>query len=280
MPRQEIRQLRMVRQCPLLGRLQFRHTTVEHSVNILPGQARGIEQSVDVGVLRVDRPGKSAPRGMIPGMNHIGRGTDAGAAVTAKVDQRQHRSGLRGDAHPNALRDLLQTDLAFATPREPISHYRFDKGSGEVGRRIKDRVAVAARGEPGISVAGSERRCLITAWYDTVVFGKRRLEEERPNPAPRIAGHAHVKVEPKPGAASRTSSIRPAFSNSRGSAAVSSNGHSWVRNAQASSGSPTAAATSAKAATTRPGPRICAAGMFSPRFVDLQARRVPLSTQS
>lgn len=118
------------------------------------------------------------------------------------------------------------------------------------------------------------------AWRDAWGLEKEGLQRSRPNPVPRIGGHAHVKVEPKPGAAPRTSSIRPVFSNSRGSAAVSSNGHSWVRKAQASSGSPTAAATSAKPATTRPGPRICAAGMFSPRFVDLQARRVPLSTQS
>ena len=50
----------------------------------------------------------------------------------------------------------------------------------------------------------------------------------------RIAGSAHENVAPNPGAASTTSSTLPAVSNSRGIAAVSSNGHSWVRNDQAS----------------------------------------------
>ena len=116
--------------------------------------------------------------------------------------------------------------------------------------------------------------------HDPAGAGQGALQECRFNPVPGIVDPTHVNVSPNPGAALSTSPVRPDFSNSRGFATASSNGHSCVRNDQASSGSPMIATTSASPATTTPGPRTCAAGMFNPRLVDLQASSVPLCTQS
>ena len=52
-----------------------------------------------------------------------------------------------------------------------------------------------------------------------------------------IGGSVQVKSAPNPGAASTTSSIRPAINSSRGRGTRPEKGHSWIRNSQANSGS-------------------------------------------
>ena len=106
----------MIHQLSRFSGSELRYPAVEHRIDILAGQARGMEQAVDIGVSRVNRFGKCTPRRVIPGMDHIGRGADPGAPVPAKVQQGQHRSGLRRDTHPDPLRDLLQPDLTFSLP--------------------------------------------------------------------------------------------------------------------------------------------------------------------
>ena len=130
------------------------------------------------------------------------------------------------------------------------------------------------------SASGAQRLRQMASRHDPVAVGQPRLEQYGCDPVARIDIPGHANVAPNPAAAPRTSSMRPDFSKARGVAMVSSNGHSWLRNAQASSGSPMASATSSSPATTFPAPRIWAAGMLSPRFVDLQAMSVFLSTQS
>ena len=136
-----------------------------------------------------------------------------------------------------------------------------------------------ARTEARVRGHGSHGFPRMARRHDPVAVGEPRPEQYGRDPVARVAGD-HAKVVPNPAAAPSTSSMRPAFSNVRGAVTVSSNGHSWLRNAHASSGSPMASTTSARPATTLPAPRICGAGMLSPRLVDLQATSVLLSTQS
>ena len=91
--------------------------------------------------------------------------------------------------------------------------------------------------EPGISGDGAERRRKMAVRDNPKAGGKRRREKCCPDPVFGIDVPAHVKVAPNPGAAPITAAVRPAFSISSGTATSSSNGHSCVRNAQASSGS-------------------------------------------
>jgi len=102
----------------------------------------------------------------------------------------------------------------------------------------------------------SRGRSPIPSRHDPVAVGKFRLQQYRFDPLPGIARTAHVKLAPNPGAESGTSPMRAAVSSSRGGAAASSNGQSWLRNAQASAGSPMIPTTSASGTIPRPCLRI------------------------
>ena len=136
------------------------------------------------------------------------------------------------------------------------------------------------RREAGVCRSCSQRRSDVSPRHDPVAFRNRCPDQQRLDQAPRIAAFGHVKVAPNPAAADRTSSSPPDCKRSMGRATPSSKGHSSLRKAQASSGSPTTSTTSANPPVTRPGPTIWPAGMFSRRFVDRQAISVFLAAQS
>ena len=56
---------------------QLPRAAVKHCKNVLPGQAGGIEQAVDIGMLQMNRSGKRAPRRVVSGVNRIRRRTDS-----------------------------------------------------------------------------------------------------------------------------------------------------------------------------------------------------------
>ena len=156
-------------------------------------------------------------------------------------------------------------------PREPVPYHRLDERRGEFGRRIEHREVTISRAETRIGRARPERIRPMATRHHPVARRHGRRYQDGCDSASTIGAAAHVNVAPKPGAAFSTSSIRPSLSRSSGSATVSSNAHSCVRNVQASSGSPTASTTPLRPGTTRPAPRICPAGMRNPRFVVFQA---------
>ena len=55
MPLQHIRQLRMVHEHPRFSRIQLANATIEHGMDVLAGQARHVDQLLDIGVLRMIR---------------------------------------------------------------------------------------------------------------------------------------------------------------------------------------------------------------------------------
>ena len=155
---QHIPQLRMVHEDPRFSDIQLANATIEHGVDVLAGQARHVDQPLDIGMLRVDRLRECAPGRVVSRANRIARRTDPGAAVAAKIEQHQLRSRLPCDSCPDPPGDLLQPDIPIPPPREPVPHHGFDEGGGEVGRCVEDGVAGVSRAEPRIGATGAQRR--------------------------------------------------------------------------------------------------------------------------
>ena len=80
--------------------------------------------------------------------------------------------------------------------------------------------------EAGVCRSCSQRQSDMPLRHDPVAFRKRCPDQERLDQAPRIAAFGHVKVEPNPAAADRTSSSPPDCKRSMGRATPSSKGHS------------------------------------------------------
>ena len=85
MTRQHIRQIRMVHEHPRFSGFHLGQPTLEHRIDVLAGQAGYVDQPVDVGMFRMNRPRKSSSSGVVSRVNRIARRTNPGAAVPAKI---------------------------------------------------------------------------------------------------------------------------------------------------------------------------------------------------
>ena len=85
-PRQHIRQFRMVHEHPRFSGIQLAHATIKHGIDVLAGQTRHVDQPLDIGMLRMNRLRERSPRRVISRMNRIARCTNPGAAVPATIE--------------------------------------------------------------------------------------------------------------------------------------------------------------------------------------------------
>ena len=148
---------------------------VEHRMDILPGQSGGIEQPLDIRMLRMNRLGKRAPRRMVSGVNRIRRRTDPRASVPAKIQERERRPRPRRNAGPDPFRDLLQRDVPVPPPHEPVTQHCFYEGGREIGTGVQDSVARTPRAEAGICGTGAQWRRPVARRDDPVAFRNPRL---------------------------------------------------------------------------------------------------------
>lgn len=174
----------------------------------------------------MDGPPEGAPGCMIPRLNHIRRCPDARAAVCTKVEKRQRHGRLRGYTHPHAFPDLAKCDLPCSSMCEPVPNDCFDECRGEIAGCIQHVIAPGPRREAGVGSSRPQWGSDMPLRHDPVAFRKRCSDQKRLDQAPRIAAFGHVKVEPNPDAADRTSSSPPDRKRSMGRATPSSKGHS------------------------------------------------------
>ena len=88
----------MVHQRARFSDIELTQAAVEHGMNILAGQPRGMEQALDIRMLDMDRPCECAPGRVISGVDRIRRDTNPAASVPAKVEQGSFRDGLSGSS--------------------------------------------------------------------------------------------------------------------------------------------------------------------------------------
>ena len=89
------RQVRMLGQRAGLDGFELSGAAIEYGIDVATRQTRDMHQSVDIGMPGMDRSCESAPRRVISGVNRVARCADPCAAVTSKVEQRQHFAGSR-----------------------------------------------------------------------------------------------------------------------------------------------------------------------------------------
>ena len=109
-------------------------------------------------------------------VNSIARHTNPGAAVPAKIEQGQLRSGLGCNPSPDSSGDLLEPDIPVPPPREPVPHHGFYERGGEVGRSVEDGVTGVSRAKPGISLPGAQRRGQVALRHDPAGVGQGALQ--------------------------------------------------------------------------------------------------------
>ena len=175
-PRQHVRQIRMVHEHPRFSDFYLDQATIEHRIDVLAGQAGLVEQPVDVAMLRMNRPRKSSPGGVVSRLNSIARRANPGAAVPAKIEQDQLRSGLGCNPSPDSSGYLLEPDIPVPPPREPVPHHGFYERGGEVGRSVEDGVTGVSRAKPGISGPSAQRRGQVARRHDPAGGGQGAIQ--------------------------------------------------------------------------------------------------------
>ena len=198
----------------------------EYGIDIFPGQTRGINDTVDICMPCMDVPRKRTAGRMIPRIYRIGRCANSSASVPTQINQRQSLLRLHRNLRPTPGRNFLHRNLAALPLREPVSHHRLNESRGELRCRVEHGEAAISRTKARIGRTCSQRVLSMAVRHDAVTARNLRRYQDGLDPASGIGVSAHVNVSPNPEAAPSTSSMRPAFSRSSGSATVSSNSHS------------------------------------------------------